>query len=59
MKQLREVGLFSLEEAQGMPYCSLPQPPFRQLQSWGWPLLPGNSERMRGMASSCARGGSD
>ena len=39
---LRELGLLSLEEADGGPYCSL-QLPERRLQ-WGrcWSLLPGN-----------------
>ena len=46
-EQLRELGLFSLEETHGRHYHSL-QPPERKLwQSRGWPLLSHNSGRTR------------
>ena len=46
--KLRELGLFSLEEAQGRPYCTLQLPERMIQQSWGWPLLLGNTDRMSG-----------
>jgi len=44
----RELGLLSLEEAQGRPYYSLQLPERRWWRGGGQPLLPGNSNSMRG-----------
>ena len=47
-EQLRELELFSLEEAWKRPYCSLQLPERRLWRDGGWPLLPDNSDRIRG-----------
>ena len=45
---LRELGWFSLEEVQGRPYRSLQRPERKMWRGGGRPLLPANSDRMRG-----------
>jgi len=57
-KLLRELGLFSLQEAWGRPYCPLQLSERRLWWDGGYPHLSGNSNRWEGMASSCAIGGS-
>jgi len=41
-EQLRELGVFSLEEAERRPYISLQLPARRLWQGGGWSLLPSN-----------------
>ena len=41
-ERLRELGLFSLEEAQGRPYCSLELPEGSLYRAGGRPLLSGD-----------------
>lgn len=45
-EQLRELGLFSLEEAQGRPHCTL-QLPEESLGGEAWPLLLDNKQDPR------------
>jgi len=47
-EQLRELELFSLEEAWRRPYCSLQLSERRLWRDGCWPLLPDNSDRIRG-----------
>jgi len=44
------------EEAQGRPYYSLQSPESRMWQGGGQPLLPHNSDRMRGNGSKLCLG---
>lgn len=46
-EQLKELELFSLEEAWKRPYCSLQLSERRLWRGGCWPLLPHNSDRIR------------
>ena len=55
-EQLRELGLFNLEEARGRPHHFLQRPERKLWQGRDWPLRPGNSNRMRGNSLKFLRG---